>query len=108
MSGDRGSVSGVLVCWSLDLGSTPDRSLSFSFPLDHLGLSILTTKLNTSLPGHKEYLTIYGMLVDCRSGDTDVGKLNMDFLSNESTLIWCRESVGFNECLLKVKNILEN
>ena len=22
MSGDRGSVSGVLVCWSLDLGST--------------------------------------------------------------------------------------
>ena len=46
MSGDRGSVSGVLVCWSLDLGSTPDRSLSFSFPLDHLGLSILTTKLN--------------------------------------------------------------
>ena len=57
MSGDRGSVSGVLVCWSLDLGSTPDGSLSFSFPLDHLGLSILTTKLNTSLPGHKEYLT---------------------------------------------------
>ena len=53
-------------------------------------------------------IIIYGMLVDCRSGDTDVGKLNMDFLSNESTLIWCRESVGFNECLLKVKNILEN
>ena len=46
MSGDRGSVSGVLVCWSLDLGSTPDGSLSFSFPLDHLGLSMLTTKLN--------------------------------------------------------------
>ena len=49
MSGDRGSVSGVLVCWSLDLGSTPDRSLSFSFPLDHLGLSMLTSKLNTPL-----------------------------------------------------------
>ena len=46
MSGDRGSVSGVLVCWSLDLGSTPDGSLSFSFPPDHLGLSMLTTKLN--------------------------------------------------------------
>ena len=38
--GDRGSVSGVLVCWPLDLGSTPDGSLSFSFPLDHLGLSM--------------------------------------------------------------------
>ena len=38
LSGNRGSVSGVLVCWSLDLGSTPDGSLSFSFPLDHLGL----------------------------------------------------------------------
>ena len=35
--------------------------------------------------------------------DTDVGKLEMDFLSNVSTLTWCRESVGFNECLLKVK-----
>ena len=40
LSGDRGSVSGVLVCWSLDLGSTPDGSLSFSFPLDRLGLCI--------------------------------------------------------------------
>ena len=49
MSGDRGSVSGVLVCWSLDLGSTPDRSLSFSFPLDHLGLSMLNSKLNISI-----------------------------------------------------------
>ena len=52
-------------------------------------------------------IIIYVMLVDCRSGDTDVRKLKMDF-SNESTLTWCRESVGFNECLLKVKNILEN
>ena len=38
LSGDCGSVSGVLVCWSLDLGSTPDRSLSFSFPLNFFGL----------------------------------------------------------------------
>ena len=45
LSGDRGSVSGVLACWSLDLGSTPDGSLSFSFPLDHMGLCMLTTKL---------------------------------------------------------------
>ena len=45
LSGDRSSVSGVLVCWSLDLGSTPDGSLSFSFPLDHLGLCILTSTL---------------------------------------------------------------
>ena len=47
LSGDRGSVSGVLVCWSLDLSSTPHGSLSFSFPID---LSMLTSKLNTSLP----------------------------------------------------------
>ena len=53
-------------------------------------------------------IIIYGMLVDSKSGDTEVGKLTMDFLSHESTLTWCRESVGFNECLLKVKNILEN
>ena len=39
MSGDCGSVSGVLICWSLDMGSTPDRSLSFSFPLDRLMLT---------------------------------------------------------------------
>ena len=38
---DRGSVSGVLVCWSLDLSLTPDGSLSFSFPLDRLGLCML-------------------------------------------------------------------
>ena len=41
LSGDSGSVSGVLVCWSLDLGSTSNRSLSFSFSLDHLGLCML-------------------------------------------------------------------
>ena len=39
-------------------------------------------------------IIIYGMLVDCKSGDTEVGKLTMDFLSHESTLTWCRESVG--------------
>ena len=65
MSGDRGSVSGVLVCWSLDLGSTPDGSLSFSFPLDHLGLSMLTTKLNKYfVPGHTKYVTVEHRL-DC-------------------------------------------
>ena len=37
---------------SHDHGTITDGSLSFSFPLDHLGLSMLTTKLNTSLPGH--------------------------------------------------------
>ena len=51
MSGDRGSVSGVLVCWSLDLDLTLDRSLSFSFPLDRFGLCLLTSTFNTSLPG---------------------------------------------------------
>ena len=35
---DRGSVSSVLVCRSLDLGSTLDGSLSFSFPLAFFGL----------------------------------------------------------------------
>ena len=55
-SGDRGSVSGVLVCWPLDLGSTPDGCLSFSFPLDRFGLCIADIKLNTSLPGQ---LTIF-------------------------------------------------
>ena len=47
MSGDRGSVSSVLVCWSLDLGSTPDGGLSFSFPLDFFDLCISTSKVNT-------------------------------------------------------------
>ena len=46
MSGDCGSVSGVLVYWSLDLGSTPEGSLSFSFPLDLLGLCMLTSTCN--------------------------------------------------------------
>ena len=55
MSGDRGSVSSVLVCWSLDLGSTPDGSLSFSFPLAFFGLCKSTSKENTSLPGHLRY-----------------------------------------------------
>ena len=45
LSGDRASVSGVLVCWSLNLCSTLDRSLSFSFPLDCLGLCMLTSNL---------------------------------------------------------------
>ena len=36
----------MLFCWSLDLGSTPDGSLSFSFPLDYLGLCMLTSKLD--------------------------------------------------------------
>ena len=58
MSGDRGSVSGVLVCWSLDLGSTPDGSLSFSFPLDHLGLSMLTTKLKIMITTQLDDSTI--------------------------------------------------
>ena len=40
LSGDCGSVSGVLVCWSLDLGSTLDRSLPFSFPLDCLSTQL--------------------------------------------------------------------
>ena len=40
--GDRGLVSGVLVCWSLDLGSTLDGSL---FPLDRLALCMLTSNL---------------------------------------------------------------
>ena len=31
LSGGRGSVFDVLACQSLDLGSTPDGSLSFSF-----------------------------------------------------------------------------
>ena len=53
-------------------------------------------------------IIIYGMLVDCQNGDTIVGKLTMDFISHRSTLIWSRESVGFNECLLKVRKILEN
>ena len=47
LSGDRGSVSSVLVCWSLDLGSTPDGGLSFSFPLAFFGLCKSTPKLNT-------------------------------------------------------------
>ena len=55
MSGDRGSVSGVLVCWSLDLGLTPDGSLSFSFPLAFFGLCKSTSKENTSLPGQLRY-----------------------------------------------------
>ena len=38
LAGDCGLVSSVLVCWSLDLGSTPDGSLSFSFPLGFSGL----------------------------------------------------------------------
>ena len=53
-------------------------------------------------------IIIYGMLVDCQKGDTIVGKLTMDFISHRSTLIWSREAVGFNECLLKVRKILEN
>ena len=40
-------------------------------------------------------IIIYGMLVDCQKGDTIVGKLTMDFISHR-TLIWSRESVGFN------------
>ena len=46
MSGDCGSVSSVLVCWSLDLGSTPDRNLSFSFPLDFFSLYKSTSMAN--------------------------------------------------------------
>ena len=38
LSGDYGSVSSVLVCQSLDLGSTPEGSLCFSLPLDFFGL----------------------------------------------------------------------
>ena len=64
MSGDRGSVSGVLVCWSLDLGSTPDGSLSFSFPLDHLGLSMLTSKLNIEILVNKIIVTIILLVCD--------------------------------------------
>ena len=44
-------MSGVLVCWSLDLGLTLDGSLSFSFPLDRLGQGIADIKINTSLLG---------------------------------------------------------
>ena len=46
MSGDRGSVSCVLVC---DLGLTPDGSLFFSFPLDYPGLCIVDIKLTKSI-----------------------------------------------------------
>ena len=49
MSGDCGSVSSVLVCLSLDLGSTPDRSLYFLFPLDCHGLYMLTSNLIKSI-----------------------------------------------------------
>ena len=59
MSGDRGSVSSVLVCWSLDLGSTPDGGLSFSFPLAFFGLCKSTSKENTSLPGQLRYFNKY-------------------------------------------------
>ena len=44
-----------LVCWSLDLGSTPDGSLSFSFPLAFFGLCKSTSKENSSLPSHLRY-----------------------------------------------------
>ena len=44
LSGDHGSVSSVLVCRSLDLGSTLDGSLSFSFPLAFFGLCKSTSK----------------------------------------------------------------
>ena len=44
LSGDGGSVSIVLVCWSINLGLTPDGSLSLSFPLDFFGLCKSTPK----------------------------------------------------------------
>ena len=47
LSGDWGSVSSVLVCWSLDLGSSPDRSLTYSFPLDFFGQCKSTSKIHT-------------------------------------------------------------
>ena len=65
MSGDRGSVSGVLVCWSLDLGSTPDRSLSFSFPLDHLGLCMLTSNLGTLCAEYEEVQKLNLLVFPC-------------------------------------------
>ena len=45
--GDEGTdfclvIMAVLVCWSLDLGSTPDGNLSFSFPFGYPGLCIET------------------------------------------------------------------
>ena len=67
LSGDRGSVSGVLVCWSLDLGSTPDRSLSFSFPLDHLSLRMLTSN---SIHLHRVNYNIIVYVWLCTRGTT--------------------------------------
>ena len=67
MSGDRGSVSGVLVCWSLDLGSTPDGSLSFSFPLAFFGLCKSISKGNKSYfmfsPSHTSYVHLIILMV---------------------------------------------
>ena len=66
LSGDRGSVSSVLVCWSLDLGSTPDGGLSFSFPLAFFGLCKSTPKLNTDI--HLLYMVNTGMLSSSYGG----------------------------------------
>ena len=40
-----GGGGGGAICWSLDLGSPPDRSLSFLFRFDHIGLCMLTSNL---------------------------------------------------------------
>ena len=78
-----------------------DRDDSDKDDNDDIVISGSTVELKvSSREAHKVQLAL--------TVDTEVGKLEMDFLSNVSTLTWCRESVGFNECLLKVKNILEN
>ena len=51
LSGDCSSVSGVLVCWSLDLSSIPHRSLSF------LDLYMLTSSLIRSTKNLNTYYT---------------------------------------------------
>ena len=64
MSCDCGSVSSVLVCWSLDLGSTPNGSLSFSFPLAFFGLCKSTSKGNICIHLHINYVLAYDVYIE--------------------------------------------
>ena len=47
------------------------------------------------------------MLVETTNGDTKIGRMTMNFLAQDSTLTWGQEVLSFNECLLKVRKILD-
>ena len=51
-------------------------------------------------------IKVYGLLTNCKDGTTRVATLLMDFIKRTSTLEWCEEPQDFNNCIVRLSEVL--